>query len=62
MLESKLKLLPPVLGTLKNLLIGIQVRIEIYIDGESFLILKSRWNVWPVLVGECLHEIQRDGR
>ena len=31
-------------------------------SSESFFILKSRWNVWPFLVCECLHEIQGDGR
>ena len=68
-LESRSKPLPPVPGTQKNLLTDFQVRMEFFIGGsrlecssESISILKSRWNVWPVFVSECLHEIQRDGR
>ena len=68
-LESRLKPLQPVPGTQKNLLTDFQVRVKNSIEdeilecsSESILNLKSRWNVWPVLVGECLHEIQGDGR
>jgi len=69
MWESRLKPLQPVPGTQKNLLTDFQVRVKTFMENEilvcsseTILNLKSRWNVWPVLVGERLHEIQGDGR